>query len=208
MKIAETMQLIEATEMALKKATVENHMLENELNATLREQERLTNTKMELEDKILSMLQDHISSDQASKARARTVRELHKQRRERELVMANTEEQLSNLMFELEKLKGIVAGNRARIDELTVRSKYCCILLCARPCSLKTKTLQKEKAIVDGQADEYDNELNAVKKSLESMARQYDVLNKRLAKLIEAAGGEEKSPQELKVKPKHLPAIR
>lgn len=53
---------------------------------------------------------------------------------------------------------------------------------------------------MEGKANEYDTELNAVKKSIESMMREYDVLNKRLAQLIDAAGGTEKSPQELKVK--------
>lgn len=52
---------------------------------------------------------------------------------------------------------------------------------------------------MEGQANEYDNELATVKKSIESMMREYDVLNKRLAQLIEAAGGKEKSPHELKI---------
>lgn len=113
--------LIEATDAAIAKATTENHVLGTELKATLRDHERQTKLKIELEEKILEVLQDHISSDQASQARARNVRELQNKRRERELIMSSTEEQLSKLMYELEKLKGIVAGNRARIDELAVR---------------------------------------------------------------------------------------
>lgn len=53
---------------------------------------------------------------------------------------------------------------------------------------------------MEGKANEYDSDLNAVRKSIESMMREYDELNKRLAQLIEAAGGTEKSPHELKVK--------
>lgn len=113
--------MIEATDAAIAKTTTENHVIESELKATLRDHERQTKAKIELEEKILEVLQDHISSDQASRARARQVRELQNKRRERELIMASTEEQLSKLMYELEKLKGIVAGNRARIDELAVR---------------------------------------------------------------------------------------
>lgn len=52
---------------------------------------------------------------------------------------------------------------------------------------------------MEGKANEYDSDLNAVRKSIESMMREYDVLNKRLAQLIEAAGGTEMSPHELKV---------
>lgn len=121
MKMEETSSLVEATDAAIAKATTENHVIESEFKGTLRDHERQTKAKIELEEKILEVLQDHISSDQASRARARHVRELQNKRRERELVMASTEEQLSKLMYELEKLKGIVAGNRARIDELTVR---------------------------------------------------------------------------------------
>lgn len=52
---------------------------------------------------------------------------------------------------------------------------------------------------MEGRASEYDGELNTVKKSIDAMMREYDVLNKKLAQLIEAAGGSEKSPQELRV---------
>lgn len=122
-KMEETSALIEATDAALAKATTENHVLEMELKATLRDQERQTKLKIELEEKILEMLQDHMSSDQASRARGRQVRELQNKRREREMIMFSTEEQLSKLMYELEKLKGVVAEARSRIDELTVELK-------------------------------------------------------------------------------------
>lgn len=120
-KIEETSSLIEATDAAMAKTTTESHVLGTELKAKLRDHERQTKRKMELEEKVLEALQDNISSDQASRARARNVRELQNKRRERELIMFSTEEQLSKLMYELEKLKGIVAGNRARMDELMVR---------------------------------------------------------------------------------------
>lgn len=119
-KMDETSSLIEATDAAIAKANTENHVLETELKATLRDHERQTKVKTELEEKILEVLQDHISSDQAGRARARNVRELQNKRREREQIMFSTEEQLSKLMYELEKLKGIVAGNRAQIDEIMV----------------------------------------------------------------------------------------
>lgn len=122
-KMDETSSLIEATDAAIAKANTENHVLETELKATLREHERQTKVKTELEEKILEVLQDHISSDQAGRARARNVRELQSKRREREQIMFTTEEQLSKLMYELEKLKGIVAGNRAQIDEIMVEEK-------------------------------------------------------------------------------------
>lgn len=120
-KMEETSSLIDATDAAIAKSTTENHVLETELKATLRDHERQTKTKIELEGKILEVLQDHISSDQASRASARSVRELQNKRRELELNMSSTEEQWSKMMYELEKLKGIVAANRARIDELAVK---------------------------------------------------------------------------------------
>lgn len=68
------------------------------------------------------------------------------------------------------------------------------------PIPIPIPNAQKEKSIVDGKANEYDGELIAVKKSIDSMMREYDVLNKRLAQLIDAAGGTEKSPHELRVR--------
>lgn len=122
-KMEETSSLIEATDAAIAKANTENHVLETELKATHRDHERQTKEKTDLEEKILEVLQDHISSDQAGRARARNVRELQNRRREREQIMFSTEEQLSKLMYELEKLKGIVAGNRVQIDELMVKKE-------------------------------------------------------------------------------------
>lgn len=59
--------------------------------------------------------------------------------------------------------------------------------------------MQKDKITVEKKADEYGNELNTVKKSIQQKLKAFDALNKELAQLIHTAGGTEKDPTELKV---------
>lgn len=116
--------LIEETEGSLSKSSLENAVLESELKGIRREYERQTNMKIELEEKILNVLQDQISTDHASKSRAKNVLDLQTQRRDLELTLFSTEEKLSEILFELEKLKGIVTRSKVHVDDLTVSSDF------------------------------------------------------------------------------------
>lgn len=118
--IEEMATLIKTTDVSLSKSTTENYIHEGQLNSLRREHERQLNKKIQLEEEILNVLQDQITTDQASKTRAKNVRDIQNQRRELEMSMFTTEEQLSEILFELEKLKGIVSRSKCHIDDLTV----------------------------------------------------------------------------------------
>lgn len=107
-------------EASMHQASVENHMLEGKLKQLRKEMERNVNNKTQQENDILALLQDQVTADQASKQRGRNIRELQNKRRNMELLMNNTEAQLSEILFELEKLKGIICRSKNYVDDLSV----------------------------------------------------------------------------------------
>lgn len=106
-KLDKFTSLIETTEKSFHQASVENHLLDSNLKALLREHEREINKKINYENHILELLQEQVATDQASKKRGRNIRDLQSKRRDMELMMNNTEAQLSEILFEMEILKGI-----------------------------------------------------------------------------------------------------
>lgn len=54
--------------------------------------------------------------------------------------------------------------------------------------------------MLETKAKEYDNDLDVIKKAIESRLKTNDVLNKKLAQLIDAAGGKEQDPLQIEVK--------
>lgn len=119
-KIDKYSLLISETEKSLHQASVENHIVESNLNSLMREHERNVNNKIKQENHILELLQEQVNADQASKKRGRNIRDLQNKRRNMELIMNNTEAQLSQILFEMEKLKGISARSRDYADDLIV----------------------------------------------------------------------------------------
>lgn len=53
-------------------------------------------------------------------------------------------------------------------------------------------------------AKDYDRDLQIIKRAIEEKLKLHDRLNKQMAKLIEAAGGNENDPLQLKVRLKLL----
>lgn len=116
--------LISETEKALHQATVENHILDGNLKSLQRNYERQLNAKVAQENVILEQLQDQITADLSSKKRGRHIRDLQTKRRDLELMMNNTEAQLSEILFEMEKLKGVSARSRDYADDLIVSDAF------------------------------------------------------------------------------------
>lgn len=112
--------LLEETETSYHKAEVENHLLRSKLKTIRRDHERQIENKLKQENRILELLQNQVTTDQASKIQGRNIRELHDKRREMERVMNNTELQLSETIYELEKLKGNIFRSRSHAEELKV----------------------------------------------------------------------------------------
>lgn len=119
-KIDKYSMLIVETENSYHQASVENHLVEGNLKSLLREYERHVNDKLTQENRILEQLQEQVTTDQASKKRGQNIRELQCKRRNMELMMNNTEAQLSEILFEMEKLKGVSARSRDYADDLIV----------------------------------------------------------------------------------------
>lgn len=113
-------KLIVENEHAFHQASVENNLLEGDYKSLLREYERHINEKINQENQILEQLQEQVTTDQASKKRGRNIRDMQSKRRNMELMMNNTESQLSEILFEMEKLKGISARCRSYADDLIV----------------------------------------------------------------------------------------
>lgn len=112
-------------EVSMHQANVENHILDGKLKSLRRENERHVNDKTKRENEMLTLLQDQITNDQASKQRGRFIRDMQSKRRNMELMMNNTEAQLSEILFELEKLKGAITRSRAYAQELSVILHRC-----------------------------------------------------------------------------------
>lgn len=59
---------------------------------------------------------------------------------------------------------------------------------------------QKEQLIFEQKVKDYDRDLQIIRRVIEEKLKLHDRLNKKLAKLIEAAGGSENDPLQLKVR--------
>ncbi|XP_031617071.1 coiled-coil domain-containing protein 40 [Contarinia nasturtii] len=176
-KIEKFTILIEETDKSLHQASVENHILDGNLKSLIREHERQVNNRTAQENHILELLQEQVTTDQASKKRGRHIRDLQNKRRNMELMMNNTEAQLSEILFEMEKLKGVSARSRDYTDDL-----------------------MKEQMVFEQKAKNYDQDLQIIKRAIEEKLKLHDRLNKQLAKLIEAADGSENDPLQRKIK--------
>lgn len=117
--------LVEQTETDLSRANTEGQLIENNLRTLRKRLEKQSTQKIEIEEKILELLQDQITTDSASNIRGKLLREIQGQRRNAELNMYTTEYQLSKVLLELEKWKGQLSRSRENADRLNVR-KICC----------------------------------------------------------------------------------
>lgn len=112
--------LLSEIDTTITKAKVENHILDGNLKNLFRANEKVVNDKFIQENAILELLQDQITTDQASKVRGQKIYELQSKRRELEIMMCTNEAQLSEILFELEKIKGIVTRCKTHAEELKV----------------------------------------------------------------------------------------
>lgn len=116
--------LLEETESSHHRADVENHLLKRNMKTIRREHERHTEQKLKQENRMLALLQHQVTTDQASKIQGKNIQELQLKRRDLERIMNTTEVELSETIFELEKLKGNVFRSRSHTDELRVKCSY------------------------------------------------------------------------------------
>lgn len=167
--------LLERTDDDLKHARTEGLVIQNHLNRLLLQMDRQGKQRYTLEEKILELLQDQITSDKASDYRAKLLREVQERRRNLEITMSDTENQLANILLDLEKWKNTVQKTKENIDQL-----------------------QKEHDEVDLVSKNIQNEISDFKNQIVRKMRSLDMLNKELDRLIKVAGGQEINPLEMK----------
>uniref|UniRef100_A0A336MNX6 CSON002871 protein n=1 Tax=Culicoides sonorensis TaxID=179676 RepID=A0A336MNX6_CULSO len=168
--------LLEKTDEDFKQARSEGLVVENHLKRLRLQIERQNRQKYTLEEQILELLQDQISSDKASDYRAKLLRETQAKRRQLEINLSNTEGQLAMALLDLEKWKSVVARAKENIDRL-----------------------EKEHDDIDEVSRSIDKDINDVKVQIEAKMRKLTLLNKELDRLIQLAGGQEINPLDMKV---------
>lgn len=119
-KIENLDKILEQTERDLTAANQEGNYVQNQLKSLKTKLEKQGHNKMELEEKILELLQDQITTDKASEFRAKLLRQSQVKRRDLEINMSATENQLSDVFLDLEKWKGIVHRLREETQNLEV----------------------------------------------------------------------------------------
>lgn len=119
-KIEQFNSLIEQTESDLKTANLEGIFIQNELRNIRVKLEKQAIKKIELEENILELLQDQITTDKAGQFRTKLLRDTQEQRRGLEINMSNTENQLSNVLLDLEAWKGVTNKLKEKVNKLQV----------------------------------------------------------------------------------------
>lgn len=126
-KIENLDKILEQTERDLTASNQEGNYVQNQLKSLNTKLVKQGNNKMELEEKILELLQDQITTDKASEFRAKLLRQSQVKRRDLEINMSSTENQLSDVFLDLEKWKGIV--NRLREETQSLEVGFLCSFL-------------------------------------------------------------------------------
>lgn len=168
--------LYEQTETDLKVSQLEGVILENQLKATKHRIELQVKSKVALEEQILNLLQEQISSDKAGQYRARLLRELQEKRRNMEVEISTTENAFSALLLDLERVRGSVV----RYQELQ-------------------ENFLKDEAEMKRILDTLDEDTRGTLTQINLRQSSFDALTKQLNVVVDALGGREVSPEENRI---------
>ncbi|XP_055542251.1 coiled-coil domain-containing protein 40 [Wyeomyia smithii] len=168
--------ILEQTEADMLKAQQEGLLIENHLKSLRQTLNKQNQKKFDLEEQILELLQDQITTDKAGENQGKILREAQQKRRELEISMSDTENQLSVVLLSLEKWRGLVEKSRSEVQ-----------------------SIKKEHDSMDTEARKYDEQIKIIKEIISAKLRKLDVLNRELEQLIKQAGGQELNPDELKL---------
>ncbi|XP_058060248.1 coiled-coil domain-containing protein 40 [Anopheles bellator] len=168
--------ILEQTEADILKAQQEGLLIENHLKSLRQTLEKQNRKKFELEEQILELLQDQLTTDKAGESQGKLLLETRQKRLGLEISMSGTENQLSEVLLDLEKWRSIVEGSK----DVLQRAKH-------------------EHDKKNAKANKYNEEIKLVKESIATKLREMDSLNRELEQLINKAGGQEMNPDELKL---------
>lgn len=112
--------ILEQTEADMLKAQQEGLLIANHLKSLRQTLNQQNQKKFELEEQILELLQDQITTDKAGESQGKTLRETQEKRRELEIGMSDTEHKLSIALLDLEKWRGIVEKSKGEVSQIKV----------------------------------------------------------------------------------------
>lgn len=168
--------IYEQTEVDLKRSELEGVILENQLKDVKHKIELQAKQKVALEEQILDLLQEQISSDKAGQYRAKILRENQEKRRHMEIQMSATENDLSGILLDLERVRGSVS----RYQEM--QEKF-----------------QKDEDEMKGILNKQDDDMRGTLTQINLRQNTLDSLNKQLQEAVDALGGREVSPEENRI---------
>lgn len=169
-------ELYEQTEIDLKKSELEGMINENQLKSVKKKIELQAKQKLELEEKILDLLQEQISSDKTGQFRAKILRENQDKRRSMEIQISATENDLSKILLDLEQVRGSVA----RYKEMQEKFQ---------------KDEDEMKLILNKQ----DDDLRGTITKINLRQKTLDAATKQLEETVDVLGGKEVSPEENRI---------
>ncbi|KAJ9573883.1 hypothetical protein L9F63_008743 [Diploptera punctata] len=110
--------MLEQTDKDMERATLEYHKLQHQDKLLQNEVEKLSNEKVETEDKIIEKLQDQITQDKAAKYLNKMLKNLRSKTKEHEMNMVNVENQLTKTSLEAEGMRGVNEQMQISLEEL------------------------------------------------------------------------------------------
>lgn len=167
---------MEKTENDLEQARSEGLSTKNHLTKLTNKLEKLAREKFDVEEKILELLQDQITTDKAGQHRGRLLRESQDKRRKLDIQLSETENKLSETILDLEKWRGLVQKSRENVERL-----------------------QKEHNEADYEANTVNEEIDKLKITVKNKMIVLDAVHKKLEQMIEKLGGKEMNLKESQV---------
>lgn len=168
--------IYEQTEVDLKRSQLEGVILENQLKSVKSKIELQAKHKLALEEQILDLLQEQISSDKAGQYRAKILRENQEMRRNMEIQISATENDLSRILLDLERVRGSVT----RYEEM--QEKF-----------------EKDEDEMKGILNKQDEDIRGTITQINLRQRSLDILTKQLEDAVNTLGGREVSPEENRI---------
>lgn len=167
---------MEKTEADIEQARSEGLLTKNHITKLINRLDKFAREKLEIEEKILDLLQDQITTDKVGQHRGKLLRDSQEERRKMDIAIAQTENQLSLIILELEKWRGNVHHAKENVEQL-----------------------KNEHNDVDFEANTVNDEIEKLKSAVKNKLMQLDTLHKQLEDMIEKLGGKEMNLKEIQV---------
>lgn len=166
----------EQTEEDLKRSQREGVILENQLKTMKQKIEMQAKHKLVVEEQILDLLQEQISTDKAGQYRARILRENQEKRRNLEVQITATDNELSRILLDLEMVRGSIVRYQEMQDKF-----------------------HKDEDEMKGILAKQEEDLRGTLTQINLRQRTLDSVSKKLDEVVEALGGREVSPEESRI---------